>query len=40
MTIINEETSNKYFYLQEQQKQAKKQIKQLKKEKNEKKKTY
>ena len=29
MTIINEETPNKYFYLQEQQKQAKKHIKQL-----------
>ena len=35
MTIINEETSNKYFYLQEQQKQAKKHIKQLQNEKNE-----
>ena len=29
MTIINEETPNKYFYLQEQQKQAKNHIKQL-----------
>ena len=29
MTIINEGTPNKYFYLQEQQKQAKKHIKQL-----------
>ena len=35
MTIINEETPNKYFYLQEQQKQAKKHIKQLQNEKNE-----
>ena len=33
MTIINEETPNKYFYLQEQQKQAKKHIKQLQNQK-------
>ena len=33
MTIINEETPNKYFYLQEQQKQIKKHIKQLQNEK-------
>ena len=35
MTIIKEETPNKYFYLQEQQKQIKKHIKQLQNEKNE-----
>ena len=35
MTIINEETPNKYFYLQEQQKRAKKHIKQLQNKKNE-----
>ena len=34
-TIINEETQNKYFYLQEQQKQAEKCITQLQNEKNE-----
>ena len=35
MAIINEETPNKCFYLQEQRKQAKKNIKQLQNEKNE-----
>ena len=35
ITIINEKTPNKYFYLQEQQKQIKKHIKQLQNEKNE-----
>ena len=39
MAIINEETPNKCFYLQEQRKQAKKNVKQLQNEKNEIKKT-
>ena len=34
INVINEETPNKYSYLQEQQKQAKKNIKQLQNEKN------
>lgn len=34
-SIINEEISNKYFYLRKQQKETKKHIKQLQNDKNE-----